>query len=522
MIRKRRKFFSAGVSPQALLFMLLSLMLLLGPLASPYPASTAAAAELPSGSANDPVPEYVHNLLGMDWYGIYFQDNKTGYATISFERADNTVGAEYRFNIAAKMTLHSQGNALQLQMGVSWRFDDKAPYRLIELATRIATGNDESEIRIRRMNNNYRALITQGTEIRRMELESFNLTLDDLLAVPLWLQQNPAVGDRISYADLNQETLEIGQGSARVLKIETRKVNGIDLTYYTVLESPASGPDMTSVYGADGKPFTTSLGEAFFFRLEPEAIAVKPDSPMDLFVNNFVGIDTALGDPAQVIRLKTSLDDRSGSRIGEAPGQSVTLDAANQRYIVTTAPGQEPRIRPTAEEIDQNLKATTEIPVNHPKVVDLARQAVAGAGTTTEKVARLVQFVETYIIDDYNANPLTIFDIIAKRRGDCSEHARLFTALARALAIPCREVSGLAYVGDDLKGFYPHAWNEVVIDGYWVPVDPTWGQTTIDATHIRFAIDENEMFQIMAAVPSMKITVLEFKTRAGKSISLEK
>lgn len=493
-------------------------MLLTGWPASPYPDRAAAAAELLPHSSVDRIPESIHRLLGTDWHGIYYQENKIGYATITFERANNPAGPEYRFNLAANMTLHSQGNALQMQLDVNWRFDGKPPYRLTEHINRIKTGSDKSEIRIHRANNNYRALIHQGTEVRRMELQSFDLTLEDLLAVPLWLQQNPAVGDRISYADLNYDTIQVGRGSASVLKLETSMVNGIDVAYYTVLETPTSGPDMTSVYGADGKPFTMSVGNAFNFRLEPEAIAVKPDTPMDLFVNNFVDIDTALGDPANVIRLQAALDDRSGSKIGEAPGQSVTLDATSGRYIVTTAPGRGPLIRPTAREIKQNLEATIEIPANHPKVVDLARQAVAGASSPSEKVARLVQFVEAYITDDYNANPLTLFDIMAKRRGDCSEHARLFTALARALAIPCRDVSGLVYVGDNLRGFYPHAWNEVVLDGYWIPVDPTWGQTTIDATHIRFAIDENEMLQIMAAVPNMKIAILEFETRIGKSI----
>jgi uncharacterized protein YbaP (TraB family) len=40
------------------------------------------------------------------------------------------------------------------------------------------------------------------------------------------------------------------------------------------------------------------------------------------------------------------------------------------------------------------------------------------------------------------------------------------------------------YMGDELRGFGGHAWNEVVIDGRWVPVDPTWGQTEPDATHV--------------------------------------
>ncbi len=99
-------------------------------------------------------------------------------------------------------------------------------------------------------------------------------------------------------------------------------------------------------------------------------------------------------------------------------------------------------------------------------------------------------------------------DIIHTRKGDCSEHSQLFTALARAVGIPCRTVGGLIYLGDEFLEFGLHAWNEVAIGGIWVPVDPTWGQVAIDATHIRFSVDISKEWQVMAALPKMKITVL--------------
>ncbi|MBU0987214.1 MAG: transglutaminase-like domain-containing protein, partial [Proteobacteria bacterium] len=126
---------------------------------------------------------------------------------------------------------------------------------------------------------------------------------------------------------------------------------------------------------------------------------------------------------------------------------------------------------------------------------------------------RLVEFVYQYIEDDYSANPLTVLDIIATKKGDCSEHAALFTALARASGIPCRTVGGLIYLGDASQEFGLHAWNEVVIDGVWVPADPTWGQTLIDATHLRFPLKLSEEWQIMASIPKMKLTVLQVERK---------
>ena len=47
-------------------------------------------------------------------------------------------------------------------------------------------------------------------------------------------------------------------------------------------------------------------------------------------------------------------------------------------------------------------------------------------------------------------------------------------------------MTGLVYMGDEVQAFGGHAWNEVVIDGKWVPIDATWNETTLNPTHITF------------------------------------
>ncbi len=85
----------------------------------------------------------------------------------------------------------------------------------------------------------------------------------------------------------------------------------------------------------------------------------------------------------------------------------------------------------------------------------------------------------------------------------CQEYTDVFIALARAAGIPARRVTGyavsqssslrpLSLVRDEL-----HAWPEYydVQRGLWIPVDPTWGDTTggvdyfhhFDLRHIAFA-----------------------------------
>lgn len=62
------------------------------------------------------------------------------------------------------------------------------------------------------------------------------------------------------------------------------------------------------------------------------------------------------------------------------------------------------------------------------------------------------------------------------RRGDCSEFAYLFTALARLQGIPARAVAG--YIAPESGTLSPHAfhnWSEIYLDGAWQIVDPHAG-----------------------------------------------
>ncbi|HEY8504227.1 MAG TPA: transglutaminase-like domain-containing protein, partial [Gemmataceae bacterium] len=160
------------------------------------------------------------------------------------------------------------------------------------------------------------------------------------------------------------------------------------------------------------------------------------------------------------------------------------------------------------------LAETTTYPLSHPRVRELAREAVGDAKTDREKVERLVKFVNGYITPSYTAEPLNLLKLIREKQGDCSEYALLFAALARAAGVPCREVGGLVYMGDAEKAFGPHAWNEVVLDGKWVPVDASVPQAEIDPTHVRYGSAAGDgMLNLAASFAGMSFRVVEVKRR---------
>jgi|TARA_Y100000031_G_scaffold5937_1_gene7256 transglutaminase/protease-like cytokinesis protein 3 len=103
---------------------------------------------------------------------------------------------------------------------------------------------------------------------------------------------------------------------------------------------------------------------------------------------------------------------------------------------------------------------------------------------------------------------VTAVDALRERRGECQSHTYLFTALARAAGIPTKVVNGLVY-SEDYGGFLYHAWPEVFV-GQWRALDPTLGQDSVDATHIKLTENEREdPLKLMEFVGRVGIEIVE-------------
>ncbi|WP_052691925.1 transglutaminase-like domain-containing protein [Teredinibacter purpureus] len=83
--------------------------------------------------------------------------------------------------------------------------------------------------------------------------------------------------------------------------------------------------------------------------------------------------------------------------------------------------------------------------------------------------------------------------------GDCTEHALLLAALARAAGIPTRIIVGLAYSNDRFYGkthmFIPHAWVQSWVNGVWKSFDS--GMEGFTAGHIALGISNGEQSDFM-------------------------
>ena len=109
-------------------------------------------------------------------------------------------------------------------------------------------------------------------------------------------------------------------------------------------------------------------------------------------------------------------------------------------------------------------------------------RAVGGPEEPLKKTLLLARWVHRDLRKrSRGAATASALEALRARGGDCTEHAALVTALARAAGLPARQAFGLVQDGE---GFQFHAWAEVHAGGRWVPVDPTLGRVGVPALYI--------------------------------------
>ncbi len=121
------------------------------------------------------------------------------------------------------------------------------------------------------------------------------------------------------------------------------------------------------------------------------------------------------------------------------------------------------------------------LPVNDATLADIARRETAGASDPLEALVSWVHHRLTYRAGEPT---VSVHSTLERGYGECTDFADLLTTLALTLGWQARTVYGFVYDGDTPPGLAMHAWNEVMVDGTWRAVDPTFNQATIDATHI--------------------------------------
>lgn len=201
--------------------------------------------------------------------------------------------------------------------------------------------------------------------------------------------------------------------------------------------------------------------------------AVRMSGVADLDALALIPVDRSLGTANTVRALVLEVEGRID--LAEGPRQSTVREAGRTllrlgaRHGRPQAVGPLPPVPPGSAD---------------PRIRETALRIAGGAKGARERVERLLQFVWAHVQEVATPEGAPVLRVLEEGRGDCTERMDLFLALAGAVEVPARPIHGLVYLGDDLLSFGPHAWCEVALDGLWVPVDPSWNEVDLSATHI--------------------------------------
>ena len=231
----------------------------------------------------------------------------------------------------------------------------------------------------------------------------------------------------------------------------------------------------------------------------PKAYAVEDVEPPELFVGSLIAVDKPIDrDGARKVTYRLSMSKGEGQlptlpstgmqKVLDQDADGVTLVVTRQDHkaLASAKPEKPPK------ELAPLLEPSLFLNFKDDEVRRMAK-AAAGGETRPYKLADKLRVYVTENIVEKNLNIgfATASEVARSREGDCTEHAVLLAALARANGLPARTVSGNIFV-ESFVGrrnvFGYHLWTQVYIGGQWVDLDAAQHQTDCDPTHIALNI----------------------------------
>jgi hypothetical protein len=273
----------------------------------------------------------------------------------------------------------------------------------------------------------------------------------------------------------------------------------------------------TDQAGQTIKRRVTALGQESHRATSQEAQAESTTAArFDLGTDTTVKLDQPLADAhhSKRIRYQVQLAESDPTRVfAQGPTQRVKpLDEHTAEVTVTAEPAADASGVPGQE----YLAANSILEIDDPRIRAMAAEAKGSLTEPREIAEALERYVHRVVsTKDFSQTFSTAAEVATSRQGDCTEHAVLLAALARACGIPSRVAIGLVYV-PALQGFGYHMWTEVYVGGGWRPLDATLGQGGIGAAHLKLTDSSLEgagaystFLPVAQVVGQLKIKVLD-------------
>jgi len=431
------------------------------------------------------------------WYSVSILGAKVGYQQTRIQPVEHHAQPAIRCESFSRLRIHRSGAPLVTEIHF---FDlTTAEGVLVELGSEVVQAGSSFKTHGRVQGDQLHLTITTQGKPQELTLPwkpeygGFHAVEQSLALQPMkpgqrrTLHALAAVVHQVAVVELQalqEETVQLPSGEFRLLKIEA------------TTRFP-EGQSFRDVYWVDRTGTAMKLhSQAMNAELlaTSRALAENPAAleKLDLALDQAIPLNQPIIRPHQTsrVRYRVRLERGNPAQVfPQTPYQEVRQVDEHTAEVVVWAsrPGWPPPKTKTPPDppTPQDQQPNSFVQSDDPRIAALAHEAVGQEKDRRQQALRLERFVHEYL---QNKNFSTAFasalEVLQSREGDCTEHAVLLAALARALGIPARVAIGLVYHEGK---FYYHMWNELYLLDRWIAFDATLAEGGIGGAHLLLA-----------------------------------
>ncbi len=452
------------------------------------------------------------------WYDFKFKNNKVGYLFAKDEPTEINEQPAIHLNRWSVVVVTRQKDVIRMESTTdTWFAPDGAPMRFKHARVE---GGEKRNVEGYRDGDVFVVSRTVGSDKHdeKISLAKGTVKLASSLEV-LFIGSGLEVGKKEKGLAIDEAEAERQPYSLAITGKE-----GDDF----VLEEQLGPVKSRALVAPDGHVRKTELlgiGAEFTETTKEKAIAMGPT--VDIFDSALFEIPAALptGDELETIEVRIkSMDGQRPKYISE-PRQKMTKQGKDFVELVIRADSPPKKgIKLPIRNKRTFLKETPYEALKDEKLVKTVQDVVGDEKDLWKAAKKINGFVYKHIENKSLARAFaSAIEALDTQEGDCTEHAVLFSALAKIAGIPTRLATGLVYVGGPRHVFGYHEWVEIWTGKEWIAMDPTFGQDIADPTHIKFAHGQSdpdglrEAGMVAAAlIGDMQLQVLSYVTISGQ------
>ena len=470
-------------------------------------------------SLSDEENQFLNRFLNKKfWYGVYLEREKFGhlYYDLYLDQKDQKEVVVFETAMTAKTSVEGEESVNKENEKY---FHDKKTGELLSCSVESSESiNNKKTGHIAVKNDSVWLVTDLGGSKREVPVLIENYGLKEMFSEDTWVLSAPKIGDEQKGYSFTCLEMKYKEGTEEVKAIGSSLILGSKVKSYDIIFT-SEDLEMSAKVLEDGRLWSMHMGP-MLLQMEPENIA-KNHSLAALDISKPIKIKNPINDHKNLNFLKLEISSETLVDIPESFQQKV-IKSGEHTFTVSLGPKTAFRQKARKSDYAKYTAESFEYPISHPELSNLARKVVGEAKTDDEKIWNILMFVSNALIDDYWSNNENVLEIIKNQRGDCTEHAKLFVTLARASGLPAREAYGFVYNDEeDNPGFSGHAWAEVIVDGHWGGVDPSWGEREI--TPIRLKLGKLYDLGLTSENSSIKVVEKKYKFKASdKEIEIGK